>query len=93
MQSMAMTRTEMIDRLVALSVATATTETKHLWLKDMFENGFIGYSKFSDRRLLMELELRGMVPVEDAVCDDATDDADADILPLALAEESIEDIE
>jgi hypothetical protein len=80
-----MTRKEMIGRLVELSVTTATTEPRHLWLSNIFENGFAGYSKFSERRLLMELQLRGLAPSEEAAGDEAGEDADPDVLGLAFS--------
>ena len=88
-----MTRKEMISRLVELSVTTATTEPRHLWLSDIFENGFAGYSKFSDRRLFVELQLREPAPSEEAAGDEAGEDVDADVLELAFSGTANEDFE
>ena len=93
MQNRTMTRKEMIGRLVALSVTTATTEPRHLWLSDIFENGFAGFSKFSDRRLFVELQLREPAPAEEAAGDEAGEDADPDVLGLAFSGAPNEDFE
>lgn len=62
----AMSRSEMIGRLVAYSVQAALAEGgKHYWLSELFEKGFTGYGNFSARQLLLEMQLRGLAPSED----------------------------
>ena len=64
-------RGEMIGSLVEDSVSTALSELQKHWLKEVFEKGFVGYSKLSDRQLLMEMQLRGLLPQEEESDDDA----------------------
>jgi hypothetical protein len=78
MRSPAMTRKEMIRKLVALSVDTALAESHRYWLSEVFEKGFVGYGNFSDGQLLREMQLRGLIaPTDLAEDDDELDDAAA----------------
>jgi hypothetical protein len=69
-----MTRDEMIRRLVKFSVTAAVGESRRYWLSDLFERGFVGYRKFSDRRLWQELQLRGLAEPEDIFVDGDSED-------------------
>jgi hypothetical protein len=69
-----MTRQEMIRRLVEFSVNAALGDSRRYWLSDLFERGFVGYRKFSDRRLWRELQLRGLVQPEDTFVDGDAED-------------------
>lgn len=71
-------RREMIGKLVEHSVSTAVSEFPQHWLKEVFEKGFVGYSKFSDRQLMLEMQLRGLTPTED-LADEV--DSDDDSIP------------
>lgn len=71
-----MTRTEMIANLVEFSVATAMTESDGVWLSHIFKNGLVGYSKLSDRQLLMEMQMRGLIESQDDLEQDTVDDDD-----------------
>lgn len=62
MQPNATTRKEMIERLVEHSVAQAVEESQRHWMREVFENGFPGYSKLSDQQLRLEMELHGLDP-------------------------------
>ena len=77
MRNKAMTRGEMIDRLVEDSVRAVLKESQRPWLAEIFENGCVGYRKLSDRQLLMELRLRGLAGAGDML-DEYTEDADTD---------------
>jgi hypothetical protein len=71
MQATKMTRAEMIRKLVAYSVNAALAEGKnHYWLSELFEKGFNGYSNFSSKQLMMEMQLRGLAYQDDALEDD-----------------------
>lgn len=70
MRRSAMTRDEMIRRLVEFSVTAALGESRRYWLRDLFERGFAGYRNYSDKRLRRELELRGLVQPEDTLVDE-----------------------
>lgn len=67
-------RNAMIGRLVEHSVDEAVSERPRHWLKEVFEKGFMGYSKFSDGQLLREMYLRGLIRQEDTDEDEADDD-------------------
>lgn len=71
MPSTTTARGEMIEMLVEHSVNVAVAESPKHWLKKVFENGFIGYGKLSDRQLLMEMHLRGLILPEDGIDDEA----------------------
>jgi hypothetical protein len=71
-------RKEMIGRLVAHSLATAAAASQQDWLREVFEKGFVGYSKFSDRQLLLELDLHGLTPASALFEEDGDADADMD---------------
>ncbi len=58
-------RNEIIQRLVARSVKTAIQESPTHWLNKVFEDGFVGYSRLSDAQLMMEMEMRGLIQLED----------------------------
>ncbi len=72
-------RATMIGSLVEHSVTTAIADAQQDWLKDVFEKGFTGYNKLTDRQLLHEMELHGLIHSEDLHEDDALD-ADEDVL-------------
>jgi hypothetical protein len=76
MQTTLNKRKEMISQLVECSVASAISESPQYWLREIFENGFVGYRQLSDQQLDMEIQLRGLgKPAELADQDDAdTDD-------------------
>lgn len=70
-----MSRSEMIGRLVAYSVEAALAEGgKHYWLSELFEKGFTGYGNFSGKQLLLEMQLRGLVPSDEPELDEDEDD-------------------
>lgn len=77
-----MNKEEMIRKLVAHSVKTALSESKHYWLNDLFEKGFTGYRNLSRGQLKAELQMRGLSTDDE---DDAyaragdLDDLDADL--------------
>ena len=71
----AISRIEMIGRLVEHAVAEAVAESPRHWLRNIFENGFVGYSRLSDRQLRTEMEMRGL-----AVADEPAFDEDDDVL-------------
>lgn len=77
-------RREMIDRLVEHSVETAMSESSMHWLKDVFERGFLGYTKLSNGQLRMEMQLRGLISAHDTMeyegDDVSEDDRDNDQL-------------
>lgn len=80
MRRSGMTREEMIRLLVEFSVKAALGDPHRYWLCELFERGFVGYRKYSDRRLWRELQLRGLVEPQDQLVDsdpedDAADDA------------------
>ena len=77
MRRPAMTRKEMIRKLVALSVDTALAESQRYWLSEVFEKGFVGYGNFSDGQLLREMQLRGLAAPTDVADDDELDDEPA----------------
>jgi len=58
-------REEMIKALVAHSVKTAVSESKHYWLSELFEKGFTGYRSLSRAQLMQELQMRGLEQPED----------------------------
>jgi hypothetical protein len=78
MRQLAMTRDEMIRRLVEFSVKAALGDPRRYWLSELFERGFVGYRKFSDQRLWRELQLRGLVGPEDALVDGDFEDYEPD---------------
>jgi hypothetical protein len=65
------TRAKMIGSLVEHSVNTASSGSHQYWLKEVFEKGFSGYSKLSDRQLLLEMQLHVLIPTDDVFEDDA----------------------
>jgi hypothetical protein len=67
-------RAEMIRQLVDHSVSQAVAEARPYWLRELFEHGFVGYRKFSDQQLRMEMQLRGLENPEEAIDDDPSDD-------------------
>lgn len=73
MKNAVMGKSEMIKRLVARSVETAISESPNSWLEEIFEQGFMGYSKLSEAQLLMELEMHGLIQSEDHFDDEAQD--------------------
>lgn len=73
MNKAVMGKSEMIKRLVACSVETAISESPNHWLQEIFEKGFIGYSKLSESQLLMEFEMHGLIQSEDNFDDEAQD--------------------
>jgi hypothetical protein len=68
----------MVRRLVEFSVKAARGDSRRYWLSDLFERGFVGYRKFSDRRLWRELQLRGLVEPEDIFVDGDSEDLTPD---------------
>jgi hypothetical protein len=75
----AMTKEEMVHKLVAHSVQAALADSKRYWLSDVFERGFAGYRNYSADRLRRELQLRGLSqPVDELMDEDAGADEDWD---------------
>lgn len=73
-------RTEMIERLVDDALARAGSAPRADWLRDIFEYGFAGYGKLSERQLRLELQLRGLVLATDRFDDESDND-----FPFCLA--------
>ncbi|MGE5469651.1 MAG: hypothetical protein ACM3X0_02510 [Bacteroidota bacterium] len=73
-------RTEMIERLVDHALARATAEPRADWMRDVFQYGFAGYGRFSERQLRLELQLRGLVQADDRFDDESDND-----FPFCLA--------
>lgn len=71
------TRVKMVEALVAHSINTAASKSQQDWLNDVFEKGFVGYGKLSERQLLLEMQLHGLMPIEGVFEDDADADEDA----------------
>ncbi len=69
------TRAQMIDSLVEHSLNMALSGSHRHWLKEVFEKGFPGYSKLSDRQLLLEMQLHGLIQTDDVFEDDADESA------------------
>jgi len=67
-------RQEMISQLVEDSLASALSESPPFWLREIFENGFVGYRHLSDRQLGMEMQLRGLGASADIPDEDAEDE-------------------
>lgn len=67
-------REEMIGKLVEHSVSTAVAESPQDWLKEVFEKGFIGFSRLTDRQLQLEMRLRGLLVDDDAGEEEFDDD-------------------
>lgn len=74
MQTTVSSRKEMIRQLVDHSVSNALAESQQYWIRDIFENGFVGYRQFSEHQLRMEMQLRGLDASADAAEEDADDD-------------------
>lgn len=68
------TRSEMIASLVEHSVGVAVADPRQCWLREIFEKGFVGFGKMPERRLLLEMHLRGLLPPDDTFEDDAYGD-------------------
>ncbi len=79
-----MNREEMIKALVAHSVQTAVSESKHYWLSELFEKGFTGYRNLSRAQLMQELQMRGLEQPDDPW--EAPDPDEADLEDYADAE-------
>ncbi len=73
-----MSKEEMIQTLVAHSVRTAVSESKHYWLSELFEKGFTGYRNLSRGQLVQELQMRGLDQPDDPY--EAADPDDLDDL-------------
>jgi hypothetical protein len=73
-------RANMIGSLVEHSVTTAISDAQQDWLKDLFEKGFVGYNKLTDRQLLHEMELHGLIPDENLFEYELVNDLDDDHL-------------
>lgn len=71
-------RNEMIRHLVEHSVSKALAEPQQYWMREVFEQGFVGYSKLSDQQLRMEMQLRGLEPSGDAFDEDCDDELSFD---------------
>lgn len=74
MPSPAISRKEMISRLVDHSVANALSESQPYWMREIFENGFVGYRRLSDQQLRLEMQLRGLEATPEGDDEDADDD-------------------
>lgn len=74
MSHTAPSRAEMIKKLVDHSIAIAIAESPKYWMKDVFEKGFIGYSKLSTQQLRLEMQLHGLDESADTA--DGADDDD-----------------
>ena len=77
-----MTKEDMVHKLVSHSVQSALAESKRIWLSDLFERGFAGYSNLSTEQLRRELQMRGLEAGDDAAEDEdlieLLDDDDAE---------------
>lgn len=78
-------RAEMIGQLVEHSVSKAKSEANAYWMRDIFEKGFAGYSKFSDQQLRVEMQLRGLETSADAFEDEDEDDFSFSLTDRAAA--------
>ena len=67
-------RKEMIRQLVEHSVNNAQAETGKYWLREIFENGFIGYREYADHQLQLEMQLRGLEASPEIADEDEIDD-------------------
>ena len=67
-------REEMIGKLVEHSVSTAVAESPQDWLKEVFEKGFVGFGRLTDRQLQLEMRLRGLLADDDADEEEFDDD-------------------
>jgi hypothetical protein len=80
MQTTVTSRVEMIRQLVDHSVSSALAESQQYWIREIFENGFVGYRQFSEPQLRLEMQLRGLdVPA------DVDDQEDDDDFPVGVA--------
>lgn len=78
-------RAEMIGKLVEHSIAMATAESPQYWLKEVFDKGFIGYSKLSTPQLRMEMQLHGLdKSAEMSEANDALADDENEYLPSRM---------
>jgi hypothetical protein len=75
------TRQYMIDSLVGFSLSAALQDPDAEWLREIFANGFVGFSNMSDRELLREMQFRdlagypgGPEAIEDAEPEEEDDD-------------------
>jgi hypothetical protein len=55
------TRQNMIDQLVAFSLRAALDDTGAGWLREMFEQGFAGFSSLTYAELVREMQFRGLL--------------------------------
>lgn len=67
-------RKEMIRQLVEHSVNNALAESGKYWMREIFENGFIGYREYSDNQLRLEMQLRGLEESPELSEEDSDDD-------------------
>ena len=76
------TRKAMIRSLVAHSVERALAEAQGdaetYWLHEIFEKGFVGYARFSERELRLEMQLRGLDQAAEHDAPDEDDEGDID---------------
>ena len=77
-----MSRDEMIALLVSDTLERVINRHQVFWLQGVLENGLVGFAKWSDEELRLELEERGFgsdntsVIAEDFEAADEFDDAD-----------------
>jgi hypothetical protein len=53
-------RKEMIAKLLEHAVSTALVEPQQIWMREVFEKGFVGYGRFTDAQLRLEMQLHGL---------------------------------
>lgn len=74
-----MNKEEMVRTLVAYSVKTALSESKHYWLSDLFEKGFAGYRNLSRGQLVRELQMRGLETTNESAMEELEDFDDIEL--------------
>lgn len=79
MSPTASSRQEMINQLVENSLACALSEAQPFWLREIFENGFVGYRHFTDRQLALEMQFRGLGAAADIADEEAEDESSFDL--------------
>lgn len=75
----------MIGKLVEHAIAMAIAESPKYWLKEIFDKGFIGYSKLTTSQLRLEMQLHGLDrSVEIAESNDALADDEDEYLSCRM---------
>ncbi len=60
-----MSRNEMIVLLIKHSLAQALTEANGAWVRQIFEQGFVGFGNMKTEQLEREMHLRGLMELHD----------------------------